>query len=324
MEWIEVSAKTVPLAIERALDMLGVHDTEIEVETLEEGKSALFGLRKTDARIRARVKPLSREKPQDKRRRKQREERRPRGQRDQGAKSQPGKDQPGKDQSGGVQDTTETAATAGKQSTPQKPRNTGRNQAKSRDARPSRDDDAQEPARQAKGNTARSTQDASQSQPESTKMTGTGTIEEQLAHAHAFGVGLVDAFGYEAEVSANIVADDVVEVAITGENLGLLVGPKAATLSALEELLRGSVGHRGPARLHLDVAGYKQKRREALTKFAAQVADEVLSSGVAKALEPMSAPDRKAVHDAISEIEGVSTISDGEDQRRRVIIQPAS
>ena len=152
----------------------------------------------------------------------------------------------------------------------------------------------------------------------------TGTVEEQLGHAKDFGLGLVEAFGLPATVDATMVADDVIEVAITGENLGLLVGPKAATLAALEELLRGSVGHRGPARLHLDVAGYRQKRREALTKFARSVAEEVAATGVAKALEPMAAPDRKVVHDAVTDIEGVTTVSDGQDQRRRVIIQPAA
>src|SRR5690242_7314174 len=74
MEWIEVRARTLEEAKERALDALGVHETELEVEVLEAPRSGLFGLRRTDAHIRARVKPLSREKPQDRRRRRGREE----------------------------------------------------------------------------------------------------------------------------------------------------------------------------------------------------------------------------------------------------------
>src|SRR3989442_1708229 len=74
MEWIEVRARTVEEAKERALDALGVHESELEVEIVAAPGRALFGLRRTEAHIRARVKPLSREKPQDKRRRRAREE----------------------------------------------------------------------------------------------------------------------------------------------------------------------------------------------------------------------------------------------------------
>src|SRR5689334_1734932 len=69
MEWIEVTGRTVEDAKELALDRLGVVESELEFEIVEEPKSGLFGLRRTDARIRARVKPLSREKPGDRRRR---------------------------------------------------------------------------------------------------------------------------------------------------------------------------------------------------------------------------------------------------------------
>ena len=296
MEWIEISAKTVPLALERALDTLGVHETQLEHEVLEEGKSGLFGLRKTDARIRARVKPISREKPNDKRRRKQREDRKSRGPKD----------------GGGEQSSSEPKRTP-KAKTPKTE--------SQHDGEILRDKVKPTPRPKTPKPQSESTSPADTPQRE-VKMNG--SIEEQLEYADQFGRGLIEAFGVDAVAAVAVVADDVIELAITGQNLGLLVGPKAATLSALEEILRGSVGHRGPARLHLDVASYRQKRREALTTFAQQVAREVASSGEAKALEPMSAPDRKVVHDAVGEIEGVSTISDGEDQRRRVVIQPAS
>src|SRR5262252_5590740 len=67
MDWIEVTAKTVEDAKELALDRLGVVEDELEFEVLDEPKGGLF--RRGDARIRARVKPLSREKPVDRRRR---------------------------------------------------------------------------------------------------------------------------------------------------------------------------------------------------------------------------------------------------------------
>ncbi len=57
--------------------------------------------------------------------------------------------------------------------------------------------------------------------------------------------------------------------------------------------------------------------------FARQVADEVRASGNERALEPMSPPDRKVVHDTVAELEGVGTSSEGEEPRRRVVIHPA-
>src|SRR5262245_64760741 len=70
MEWIEVQAKNVDDAVELALDRLGIVADELEFEVLEEPRQGLFGrLGRGSARIRARVKPISREKPADRRRR---------------------------------------------------------------------------------------------------------------------------------------------------------------------------------------------------------------------------------------------------------------
>jgi spoIIIJ-associated protein len=76
--------------------------------------------------------------------------------------------------------------------------------------------------------------------------------------------------------------------------------------------------------VRIDVAGYRQRRKEALERFASQVAADVVASGAAKALEPMHPADRKVVHDAINEIDGVRTTSEGEEPRRRVVILPAT
>ena len=76
-------------------------------------------------------------------------------------------------------------------------------------------------------------------------------------------------------------------------------------------------------RLRVDVAGYRERRRAALEKFATAVANEVLESGRGKALEPMASADRKVIHDTIQGIDGVTSLSDGEEPRRRVVITPA-
>ena len=154
----------------------------------------------------------------------------------------------------------------------------------------------------------------------------TVSVQEQADAAAEFTRGLVEAFGYLAEVTTREEDDDVVIVDVEGTGLGLLVGPKGATLHAIEELVRTAMqrqteGH--GVRIHVDVGGSRARCREALEEFARGIAEDVKSSGVEKALEPMSASDRKAVHDAIADVDGVSTTSEGEDPRRRVVILPA-
>lgn len=152
------------------------------------------------------------------------------------------------------------------------------------------------------------------------------SLEEQATKGREFLEGLVDAFGYDADVEAVTIDDDNAELRITGDDLGLLIGPKGQTLTAIQELTRlvvnrQGVGHEG--RIHVDVSGYRQRRREALARFAEDAANAVLESGRARALEPMSPADRKVVHDTINEIDGVTTSSEGFEGERRVVISPA-
>lgn len=151
-------------------------------------------------------------------------------------------------------------------------------------------------------------------------------IEEQARAAEEFARGLVQAFGLQAEVSARSDDDDYLRVEIDGDDLGLLIGRQGATMEALRELVRTALqrqteGH--SARLTVDVGGYNARRRQSLEEFARGLAQKAIESGRAQVLEPMSPPDRKVVHDAVNEIDGVTTVSEGEDPRRRVVIQPA-
>lgn len=151
------------------------------------------------------------------------------------------------------------------------------------------------------------------------------SLEEQRVSAEEFTRGIVDAFELGANTAARI-EDDGVLVDVTGADVGLLLGPKGATLQAIEELVRTAVQRqtegRG-ARINVDVGGYRAKRREALGKFAREVAAQVVESGEEQSLEPMNASDRKVVHDAVAEVDGVATASEGEEPRRRVVIHRA-
>jgi len=154
-------------------------------------------------------------------------------------------------------------------------------------------------------------------------------LEAQRAAVEDFLTDLLAAFGRsDATVSVTVAEDDVaLEATVEGSELGLLVGQKGVTLQAVQELVRSMVQRRfvgqAHARVRLDVAGYRARRKVALERFARDVAESVKTSGVAKALDPMGSADRKVVHDAVNDIDGVTTVSEGEDAARRVVIRPA-
>jgi spoIIIJ-associated protein len=168
---------------------------------------------------------------------------------------------------------------------------------------------------------------AERAEPKGTAVDETVSAEAQADLMAPFLEGLVQAFGQTATIERTTIDDETVELQISGDDLGLLIGPKGQTLQAVQDLARTVVQRRAPGthegRVRVDVGGYRQRRREALARFATQVADEVRASGESKALEPMGPADRKIVHDTINELDGVRTTSEGEDANRRVRILPA-
>ena len=152
------------------------------------------------------------------------------------------------------------------------------------------------------------------------------TLEEQGAIGKAFLEGLMSAFGLPATVEVRMLDEETVELAVDGEELGILVGPRGTTLAAVQEVTRTAVQAKCPSRtdrILVDVARYRERRAKALTEFTATLAAEVVATGEERQLEPMSPADRKVVHDAATDIDGVATRSEGEDPDRFVVISPA-
>jgi spoIIIJ-associated protein len=146
------------------------------------------------------------------------------------------------------------------------------------------------------------------------------------AQAVSFLEGVTQAFGVSAKVVL-VREDDEMEVQVNGDDLGLLVGPKGNTLLALQDLTRVVAQRRlgdHDTRLRVDVAGYRERRRDALSRFAKKVADDVIETGKPRVLEPMASADRKVVHDTLADIDGVTTRSRGEDPYRQIVVEPAA
>jgi spoIIIJ-associated protein len=317
MEWVETTGRTIAEALDAALDELGVDEEDVEYEVLEEPKSGFLGrLGSSEGRIRARVKPISREKPGERQRRNRRGSSRPKGGGSGGGSGGGGngsRQRSGSSSSGGSasdSSSSDRGSSEGAGSSSGRRRRGGGGSGGGNGG--------------SRGQSGNARQDQKQESNVDT-IESDVPIEEQAAAAERFTQGLVDAFDLGAQAKS-VIDDEVVVVDVTGENLGLLVGPKGATLHAIEELVRTVVqrqtdGH--GVRIHVDVAGYRAKRRAALADFTSNLAEKVLETGRAQALEPMSASDRKVVHDTAAEIDGITTISEGEDPRRRVVLRPA-
>ena len=147
--------------------------------------------------------------------------------------------------------------------------------------------------------------------------------DEQAVVVRDFLNGLLDSFGLEGEVNVGV-EDDAVVAQVHGDQTEALVGERAVILQSVLELTRTVVQrqtHDG-VRIRLDIAGYRERRREALAIYAGRLAEQVVSESAELQLEPMNAADRKVIHDAIGEIAGVRSYSEGEEPRRFVVLGP--
>jgi len=315
MEWVETTGRTVDDAKEAALDQLGVDERDAEFEIVEEPRTGLFGRMRGEARVRARVRPVA---PRPKVERRDRRRRKTGGQTGgQSRSGNQGRDGDGTDGSEAVTVAASDGASSalgGAGASAGTGTSSGAKRRRPRSKSPQGQD-------RASGGEAASTEEGSE-------MTNDVTLEEQATIMRTFLDGLVESFDFDATISEEKVDDDTIELRVEGDDLGLLIGPKGQTLQAVQELARTVVQRQATGthhgRVRIDVAGYRQRRREALERFAQQVAADVRSSGTPKALEPMHPADRKVVHDVVNELEGVSTTSEGEEPRRRVVIVPAA
>ena len=133
--------------------------------------------------------------------------------------------------------------------------------------------------------------------------------------------GLLDVLDYDGDIDEMVTAGRPV-VEVVGGRLQALVGTRGATLEALQELTRLAVYRRTgtPSRLLLDVGGYRAARRKELAAIAKNAAEKVKEYGEPVRLEPMSAFERKCVHDVINALTGVESESEGVEPSRRVVV----
>lgn len=269
MDYVEVRARTVDLAVEAAMTELGIADREqLAVEVLQEPEKGFLGFGGQDAVIK-----VTQRKARRRRNERRRNPREPR---------------------------TENRARqeAGRSG------NNGENRQKSNTNSKGRDMNRQE----------KNDQPRVDDRP-------VMTIEDQARIAGEFLEGLVAAYGLEGSVSTSVI-EDVIVADVNGEQTEALVGVRGSVRSAIHELTRTVMQRyaQDTARLRLDIAGYAERRRQALTIYAEQLIDQLMTEGGEIMLEPMSPADRKVIHDAAAAHGGVQSYSEGETPRRYVVL----
>ncbi|MBA8827728.1 spoIIIJ-associated protein [Saccharopolyspora lacisalsi] len=133
---------------------------------------------------------------------------------------------------------------------------------------------------------------------------------------------LLDLLDYDGDIDLDVEAGRAIVSVEGGSDLERLVGRDGEVLEALQELTRLAVqqetGER--SRLMLDVAGWRASRRDELSALGRTTAENVLETGKEKRLRPMSPFERKVVHDAVAQVAGVHSESEGEGPERKVVV----
>ncbi len=150
-------------------------------------------------------------------------------------------------------------------------------------------------------------------------------IEPKETAATEYLKSILVGMGYEGvAVTAREAKDDIYFEITCDENYGNLIGRRGETLDALQYLTRLFVNRADDnnKRVSLNVGDYRARREETLRALAKRQASRVLKYGRGTSLEPMNPYERRIIHTAIQEIEGVTSHSVGEGDRRRVVITP--
>ncbi len=118
--------------------------------------------------------------------------------------------------------------------------------------------------------------------------------------------------------------EEEIHVDIWGDGLGILIGKGGSTLQALQDLVALIIRRKSgeERRIVIDVERYRERRRQKLREYAERMAEKAITTGRPVKLEPMSSRERKIVHDAIKDYQGVESKSEGVEPHRRIVISP--
>ena len=290
MKQYEASAKTVEEAIELGLQELGVSIGDVDVQVVEEGSKGLFGLfGSRPVKVRLTVKDSEEDPLAD-----LLEDKKPAK-----AKKEPEKKPEKKPAEKKVEE---------KKPAPEK---------KKAEKKP-------EPAAEKKAETKiEKPEIRPMEKPEVTMIPAEELAADSPAGtAHAFLMEMTRLMGVDVTIDMGTDADGNVYGYINGDTLGILIGRRGETLDAVQYLtsLKVNRGREGYIRVTLDTENYRAKREDTLIRLANRMANRAVRTGRKVSLEPMNPYERRIIHFALQQNEGVTTHSEGDEPNRHVVI----
>ncbi|MBK6799839.1 MAG: hypothetical protein IPG76_24475 [Acidobacteria bacterium] len=152
----------------------------------------------------------------------------------------------------------------------------------------------------------------------------TENIDELKNRLEGFVRDLIDKSSLDLKVEVTEPEPSYLEVSFLGFDLPLLLAHNAELLDALQYIARRAFSEAvaGGVQIDFDAGGYRNARRQELELMAVKAADRVKVSRVPFVFDPMNAQDRRIIHTALVDIEGIRTESEGEGQMRRVKVLP--
>ena len=298
------TGKTIDLAIEAALQQLGMDRDSVSVQVLQQAKAGFLGLGAQPAKVQvtyeapdpvpeapkvalssaSRSKPKPAKKPEP-------------------PKAEPPKPEPPR-QAKPEPPKAEVPAQEGRAEAPKPPKPERKNDAPRKENREPRPPKAPKPPKEVKEYTP--------AQP--------GSVEEKI---EAFLKGLLEHMGSKAVPHCWKEEGSSYRVDLVGEDLGYLIGRRGDTLDAIQHLANYSVNRDvdGHIRINVDAESYREKREESLRRYARKKAQQVLKARRRTTLEPMNAYERHVIHAALQDMENISTHSTGVEPNRCVVIE---
>ena len=299
MKQYEFSARTQDEAVEMGLQELGVSIADVDIQVVEEGSKGLFGLfGSRPVKVRLTLKDAEEDPLAD-----LLEDKKP-------AKPQT---EPEKKQEKKPEKKAEKKPVAEKKAEEKKPAPEKKKAEKK--AEPAEKKEQEKPAVKA--------EIRPMEKPEVTMIAAEELTDDSPAGtAHAFLAELTKLMGVDVTIDMGTDAEGNVYGYINGDTLGILIGRRGETLDAVQYLtsLKVNRGREGYTRVTLDTENYRAKREDTLIRLANRMANRALRTGRKVSLEPMNPYERRIIHYALQQTEGVTTHSEGEEPNRHVVI----
>ena len=145
---------------------------------------------------------------------------------------------------------------------------------------------------------------------------------EEYARIREFLSGLMERMGVSAEMEITARENGGINVNLSGNGIGALIGRRGETLDAIQHLTNYAVNRGSDKHMHIsvDAESYRDKREESLTHLAEKMAAKAIKYKRSMALEPMNSYERHVIHTALQNYEGVTTSSTGVEPNRRVVV----